>query len=56
MAVRQAIANGKLKGNEKFPVKATVTLGGISFTHEIKGEIELDDPSDDKIAKEVVRW
>jgi hypothetical protein len=41
-AVRQAMADGKLKGNEKFPAKATVTLGGIGFTHEIEGEIELE--------------
>jgi hypothetical protein len=41
-AVRQGLAEGKLKGNEKFPAKATVTLGGIGFSHEIKGEIELE--------------
>jgi len=41
-AVRQALAEGKLKGNEKFPARATVTLGGIGFSHEIKGEIELE--------------
>ena len=41
-AVRQALADGKLKGNEKFDAKATVTLGGIDFAHEIKGEIELE--------------
>ncbi len=40
-AVREALAAGKLKGHEKFPAKATVTLGGIDFTHEVKGEIEL---------------
>jgi len=41
-AVRQALAEGKLKGNEKFPAKATVTLGTIGLTHEVKGEIELE--------------
>jgi hypothetical protein len=41
-AVRQALADGKLKGNEKFPAKATITLGGVNLTHEIKGEIELE--------------
>ena len=40
-AVREALASGKLKGHEKIPAKATVTLGGIDFTHEVKGEIEL---------------
>jgi hypothetical protein len=41
-AVRQGLADGKLKGNEKIPAKAVVTIGGIGFTHEIKGEIELE--------------
>ena len=41
-AVRQALAEGKLKGNEKIPAQATVTLAGIGFSHEIKGEIELE--------------
>ena len=36
------VLQGALKGNEKFPAKATVTLGGIAFSHEIKGEIELE--------------
>ena len=40
-AVRQALAEGRLKGNENFPARATVTLSGISFSHEINGEIEL---------------
>jgi hypothetical protein len=40
-AVRQALADGKLKGHEKLPARAVVTLGGIEFSHEVKGEIEL---------------
>ena len=40
-AVRQALAEGRLKGNETFPARATVTLGGIGFSHETNGEIEL---------------
>ena len=40
-AVRDAVAAGKLKGNEKLPAKMVLTLGGVSFTHEISGEIEL---------------
>ena len=40
-AVRDAVKAGKLKGNEKLPAKMTLTLGGVSFTHEITGEIEL---------------
>ena len=41
-AVRQGLAEGKLKGNEKFPAKGTITLGGIGLSHEVKGEIELE--------------
>ena len=40
-AVRDAVASGKLKGNEKLPAKMTLTLGGVSLTHEISDEIEL---------------
>ena len=40
-AVRAALAEGKIKGNETFPAKAVVTLGGLNFSHEVKGEIEL---------------
>jgi hypothetical protein len=42
-AVRQGLAEGKLKGNEKLPAEATVTLGGIGLSLEIKGEINLDE-------------
>ena len=41
-AVRQALAEGRLKGNEKFPAAAMITLGGIGLSHEVKGEIELE--------------
>jgi hypothetical protein len=41
-AVRQALASGKLKGGEKLPAKATVTIGGISFVHEVTGDIALE--------------
>ena len=40
--VRQALAEGKLKGNERFPAEATVRLGGIGLSLEIKGDIELE--------------
>lgn len=40
-AVRKALEDGKLKGNEKFAAKATVTVAGIGLSHEIDGEIEL---------------
>jgi hypothetical protein len=41
-AVRQALAEGRLKGNEKFPATATITLSGIAFSHEVNGQIELE--------------
>jgi hypothetical protein len=41
-AVRKALAEGKLKGNEKFAANATVTAGAIGLSHEISGEIELE--------------
>jgi Family of unknown function (DUF6494) len=41
-AVRKALAEGKLKGNEKFAARATVTVGGIGLLHEVSGEIELE--------------
>jgi uncharacterized protein DUF6494 len=40
-AVRDAVAAGRLKGNEKLPAKMVLTLGGVSLTHEITEEIEL---------------
>ena len=41
-AVREALAQGRIKGNEKLQATATVTLGGLGLSHEIKGEIELE--------------
>ena len=41
-AVRQALADGRLKGHEKLAAKATVAIGPIAFTHEVGGEIELE--------------
>jgi len=41
-AVREALSEGKLKGNEKFPARAVVTLAGLGLSHEVKGEIELE--------------
>ena len=40
-AVRDAVAAGRLKGNEKLPAKMVLTIGGVSLTHEITEEIEL---------------
>jgi hypothetical protein len=40
-AVRDAVASGRIKGNEKLPAKVVLTIGGVSLTQEISGEIEL---------------
>ena len=40
-AVRDAVAAGSLKGHAKLPAKIVLTVGGVSLTHEISGEIEL---------------
>ncbi len=39
--VRKAMADGKLKGTEKLPAEARVTLGGTTLNVVIKGEIGL---------------
>jgi hypothetical protein len=41
IAVRRALAEGKLKGNETLPAEARITLGGADFSVAIKGEIAL---------------
>jgi Family of unknown function (DUF6494) len=41
-AVRQALADGRLKGNEKLSAKATVTIGAVTLTHAVEGTIELE--------------
>jgi len=40
-AVRNAIADGRLKGHEKLPAKMVLTVDGVSLTHEITDEIKL---------------
>ena len=40
-AVRDAVAAGRLKGNEKLPARMVLTVGGISLSHEVTEEIEL---------------
>jgi hypothetical protein len=40
-AVRDAVTDGRLKGNEKLPARIVLTIGGVNLTHEISGEIEL---------------
>jgi hypothetical protein len=40
-AVRQALADGKLKGNEKLAAQAVITIGPLQFRHEISDTIDL---------------
>jgi Family of unknown function (DUF6494) len=40
-AVRDAIAAGRLKGDEKLPATIVLTVGGVSLTYEVTDEIEL---------------
>ena len=40
-AVRQALADGRIKGNESLAATATVTIAGVRLRHEVKGDIEL---------------
>jgi hypothetical protein len=42
MAVREAVANGRLKGNESLLAKATVRIEGLKLTFDIEGDIELE--------------
>jgi hypothetical protein len=41
-AVRQALADGRLKGNEKLPAMATVTIAGVGLAWQVDGDIELE--------------
>ena len=40
-AVRDALADGRLKGHEKLPARMVLTVGGVSLTHEVSDEIAL---------------
>jgi len=40
-AVRQAIADGRIKGDETWPAKATVSIPGVGLSWQVDGEIEL---------------
>lgn len=42
MAVRQAVASGRLKGGEALPAKAVVSVDGIGLSFEIDGAIALE--------------
>lgn len=42
IAVRDAIAKGKLKGTEKLPATMTLKVAGIDLALEIKDTIDLE--------------
>jgi Family of unknown function (DUF6494) len=40
-AVREAIAAGRLHGNETLEAKMTLSVGALGLSHEIDGHIDL---------------
>ena len=41
-AVRQALADGRLKGNESLPAEMTLVVGRLSVSVKFEGELRLD--------------
>ena len=41
-AVRKAVGNGRLKGNEALPAKVVLSVEGVNLSVEIEGAIELE--------------
>jgi len=41
-AVRAGVADGRLKGQTSLPAKMTLTVGGISLTHTVDGDIRIE--------------
>jgi len=42
MAVRDAVAEGRLKGNETLLAKATILVEGLNLTFDVEGDVELE--------------
>lgn len=40
-AVQRALAEGKLRGDERIPVRATLTISGLADDFHIDGELTL---------------
>ena len=40
--VREAVAKGRLNGNEKLPAKMTLTVDGINLSFAVDGVVELE--------------
>ncbi len=41
-AIRTALADGRLKGNEALPAKVVLTIEGLGLSAAIEGAIELE--------------
>ena len=41
-AVREAVENGRLKGNESLLAKATIKVDGLNLTFDVEGDVELE--------------
>jgi uncharacterized protein DUF6494 len=41
-AIRTAMADGRLKGDETLSAQMVLTIGKVGLNHKIKGTIELD--------------
>ncbi|PWC41118.1 DUF6494 family protein [Azospirillum sp. TSO22-1] len=41
-AVGNALAAGRLKGNERLQARVVLTIDGLDLSHEVKGEIALE--------------
>lgn len=40
-AVREALASGRIKGNEKLSVSARIAIEGVGLEHQVEGKIAL---------------
>jgi Family of unknown function (DUF6494) len=40
-AVRQAIAENRLKGSERLPTKLTLSIPTVGLTHSVEGDVDL---------------
>ncbi len=40
-AIRAAVADGRLKGNETVQAQMVLTIGKVGLNHKVDGEIEL---------------
>lgn len=41
-AVGEALATGRLKGDETLQARMVLTIDGLDFSHEVRGEIALE--------------